>query len=78
VIVGRLGDGSSANRVVRQSQAKSIIVQPAERGCAFMFTAKRADCPGARVTARFTDAAGLHWQIGPDLHLEQLDNRDNW
>jgi hypothetical protein len=34
--------------------------------------------PDARVTARFTDDAGLHWQIDHDLHLEKLDNRDDW
>jgi hypothetical protein len=31
---------------------------------------------GAQVTARFTDDADLHWQIGHDLHLERLPNRD--
>ena len=24
------------------------------------------------MTARFTDDAGLHWQVDPDLHLEKL------
>jgi hypothetical protein len=32
--------------------------------------------PDARITVRFTDDAGLHWQIDHDLHLEKLDNRD--
>lgn len=27
-------------------------------------------------TARFTDDAGLHWQINADLHLEKLAERD--
>jgi hypothetical protein len=31
----------------------------------------------ARVTMRFTDDAGLHWQIDHDMHLEKLDNRDD-
>ena len=30
----------------------------------------------ARLAARFTDDAGLHWQIDQDLHLQQLDTRD--
>lgn len=34
--------------------------------------------PDARMTVRFTDDAGLHWQIDHDLHLEKLDNRDDW
>jgi cell division protein FtsL len=34
--------------------------------------------PGTRLAARFTDDAGLHWQIDQDLHLQPLDNRDDW
>ena len=34
--------------------------------------------PDARIAARFTDDAGLHWQIDQDLHLESLDKRDDW
>ena len=30
------------------------------------------------LTLRFTDDAGLHWQIDHDLHLQKLDNRDDW
>jgi hypothetical protein len=30
----------------------------------------------ARLAARFTDDAGLHWQVDQDLHLQQLDRRD--
>jgi len=26
--------------------------------------------------ARFTDDAGLHWQLDDDLHLKQLPGRD--
>lgn len=32
--------------------------------------------PTARLATRFTDDAGLHWQIDQDLHLERLDSRD--
>ena len=28
--------------------------------------------------ARFTDDAGLHWQIDYDLHLEPLNDRNDW
>ena len=34
--------------------------------------------PDARMAVRFTDDAGLHWQIDRDLHLEKLNNRDDW
>ena len=27
---------------------------------------------------RLTDDAGLHWQIGEDMHLEKLPNRYDW
>ena len=27
---------------------------------------------------RFTDDAGLHWQIDPDLHLERPKTRNDW
>jgi hypothetical protein len=30
----------------------------------------------AVATVRFTDDAGLHWEVEDDLHLEQLDSRD--
>jgi len=40
----------------------------------FPFIAK--DYPAARIAIRFTDDAGLHWQIDHDLHLEKLDTRD--
>lgn len=35
-----------------------------------------ATTPNPRVIARFTDDAGIHWQIDPDLHLQDLDQRD--
>jgi hypothetical protein len=33
---------------------------------------------GDGILARFTDDAGLHWQIDHDMHLKKLDNRDDW
>ena len=44
----------------------------------FTFRPDAARYPNARITLRFTDDAGLHWQITPNLHLEKLDNRDDW
>jgi hypothetical protein len=35
----------------------------------------RREFPDATVVARFTDDAGLHWQINHDLHLERLADR---
>jgi len=45
---------------------------------AFVFPFGNRDQPEARIAARFTDDVGLHWQINHDLHLEKLENRDNW
>ena len=44
----------------------------------FIFTGSKDEYPMASFTVRFTDDAGLHWQIDPDLHLEKLPNRDDW
>jgi hypothetical protein len=32
----------------------------------------------ARVSVRFTDDAGLHWEVDHDLSLTRLDDRDDW
>jgi hypothetical protein len=50
----------------------------AGQAAAFVFIYEITDYPDATVTVRFTDDAGLHWQIDPDLHLHKLDNRDDW
>jgi hypothetical protein len=42
----------------------------------FKFGFGQRDHPESQVSARFTDDAGLHWQIDNDLHLAKLDNRD--
>ncbi|MDB4898122.1 MAG: hypothetical protein JWN15_4384 [Firmicutes bacterium] len=31
-----------------------------------------------RILARFTDDSGLHWQLDHHMHLEQLDDREDW
>jgi hypothetical protein len=30
-----------------------------------------------QVTVRFTDDAGLHWELDQDMRLVRLDNRDD-
>jgi hypothetical protein len=42
----------------------------------FAFNCEPATAPDAQVIARFTDEACIYWQISPDLHLEDLDQRD--
>ena len=36
------------------------------------------DPNGRRILARFTDDAGLHWQLDNHMHLVPLDSRDEW
>ncbi|HEY2307843.1 MAG TPA: hypothetical protein VGI05_18385 [Streptosporangiaceae bacterium] len=50
----------------------------AQTSAGFAFPVTAEDHPGAQVEARFTDDAGLHWQIDNDLHLHKLPNRDDW
>ena len=47
-----------------------------QRG-ASVFNQPVPDGPGI-LTVRFTDDAGLNWQVDDDLHLEQRANRDDW
>jgi hypothetical protein len=42
----------------------------------FVFWCPVDEFPDARLAVRFTDDAGLHWQIDQDLHLEPLRHRD--
>ena len=53
------------------------LIRSDERG-SFIFAVGTEQDPEARMTLRFTDDADLHWQIDHDLHLEKLDNRDDW
>jgi hypothetical protein len=55
---------------------KLSLIRAGERG-AFVFIYEIANYAGLMVL-RFTDDAGLHWQIDHDLHLENLDSRDDW
>jgi len=43
----------------------------------FKTTVPVKDHEVARMMVRFTDDAGLHWEVDPDLHLAKLDSR-NW
>lgn len=45
---------------------------------AFLFPVGARLNPDARLTLRFTDDAGLHWQVDHNLHLEKLPDRADW
>jgi hypothetical protein len=71
---GLLGPGRRFHKV--DAPTVRVLRAGAKAGLAFPFVA--SDYPDARVTARFTDDAGLHWEIRPDLHLGKLTNRSDW
>jgi hypothetical protein len=48
------------------------------RSYGFAFGVSADDNPSAQVTIRFTDDVGLHWQLDQDLHLQKLENRNDW
>lgn len=56
--------------------AADMAVLRAGLTCGFSFAYPAREYPEARHVARFTDDAGLHWQIDQELHLERLDERD--
>jgi len=84
--IGVLADWKLGGQVARRIMVSNV--EPGRNGCAplirvggtmcFGFTCGRRDLPDAQAVARFTDDAGLHWEIGPDLHLRKLDSRGDW
>jgi hypothetical protein len=49
-----------------------------DHSCGFAFGVGADRHPMAQVAARFTDDAGLHWQLDQDLHLKKLVDRSEW
>jgi hypothetical protein len=41
----------------------------------FKFSSTQPEQDGSRLIARFTDDAGLHWELDNGLHLQQITNR---
>ena len=76
---GPLQTPGATNRALIDPPAKPRItlIRSGETG-AFLFPVGARLNQDARVAVRFTDDAGLHWQIDHDLYLEKLDNRDDW
>jgi hypothetical protein len=66
----------SQDWLVDQAQNSRVNLLWAGETAAFVFPNEISKHPGI-MTLRFTDDAGLHWEIDPDLHLEKLAER-NW
>ena len=87
VMVGRLVDrqqgapGGSPRLIDSLPRPSARVIRAGETyGFAFELNSHRI-LIGGRGEARFTDDAGLHWQLDEDLHLKQLPDReehDRW
>jgi hypothetical protein len=66
-----------SDQLVEDTENGQVPFVRAGERAAFIFKSEVGKHPGARITGRFTDDAGLHWQIDPDLSLTKLDSR-NW
>ena len=72
------GAGRPAGRALETAETPSIPLLRAGETGSFVFAVSTEQDPEAQVRLRFTDDAGVHWQIDHNLHLEKLDNRDDW
>lgn len=61
---------------VEGTDASSALVIRSQHTCALRFDLTPSDKPEARTAVRFTDDAGLYWQIDHNLHLQKLEQRD--
>jgi hypothetical protein len=68
----------SVPRFLDLSEGTNIQLIGVGETAAFAFAVETAEHPKAHIMVRFTDDIGLHWLINHDLHLEKLDNRDDW
>lgn len=68
--------GATAETFVFQANADTMPVLRAGHTAGFVWAFTLARYPEIVPTVRFTDDAGLHWQIDADLHLEKLAERD--
>jgi hypothetical protein len=83
VVVGRLASESGDRRDWEQHplvdpvpRSSAMRIRPGERhGFVFEIAAQRV-IDLVEAAARFTDDAGLHWQIDRDQHLKRLPDRD--
>lgn len=70
------GSGATAETFVFHANADTIPVVRAGHTAGFVWAFTLARYPEIVPTVRFTDDAGLDWQINADLHLERLKERD--
>ena len=72
----RLGSDAVVDQFVRGENTDHMSVLRSGQKGTFVFPFTTDHYPRPRFTVRFTDDAGLDWQIDHDLHLTKLDGRD--
>jgi hypothetical protein len=81
--IGELTPTNTVNGEAWVARAGDIMLGPAVpavRGggrAGFEFSSPR-NTACDRLKVRFTDDAGLHWELDHELHLVRLDDRDAW
>lgn len=70
------GPGENAEFVFRSGESAILVLRAGCRGAFAWGQPGALGHPGYQICVRFTDDAGLHWQITTDLHMEQLAERD--
>ncbi len=71
-----IGSGVQAETFIPQAKASTYPVLTAGSKAGFVFEVTAREYPGLLAWVRFTDDAGLHWEVNTDLHLEKLKSRD--
>jgi hypothetical protein len=66
----------SWDRFGRPPGATVVMRRGSTHGFEYRLTDHPNEGAGWSIVTRFTDDAGLCWQIDPDLHLHKLDQRD--
>jgi uncharacterized membrane protein len=72
--VNELASPSLVPATVTPSFRQEVIRAGGRAG--FQFAWNKVNMPEGQAVVRFTDDAGLHWQLGQDLHLQKLAARD--
>jgi hypothetical protein len=75
-IVEFTGGGSATVPAECVSDGCSVAVMRHGDRASFEFEASRRDHPNGRMLVRFTDDAGLHWELDHHGHLEHEDRGD--
>jgi hypothetical protein len=77
--IGTLAESSSHRAMLRDlAVAEAVPLMRPGTWLGFLVRFDLEAHPDVRLAVRFTDDAGLHWQIDQNLHLAQLDNRGDW